>query len=473
MNPQNHVGAVLTHQTTFYALYVSSLVLLVILFSDKPYYVLALFGLVTLFLSIIAWPGYSFCILPLFLAFPFVIVPDTRLHLGEFAIGSLMIATVLGIFNRQLKITMPLKGMIFLIFLTSILSLISSQYPMESFLGLLRIIIAFGFIFPVFYTFMNSQKKIYYSVYGIIAAGLIAAVYGILENYISSGSFTPTLGLRIFGKAGAFYGSYLGLAILAIVSLVLFYKSTTWFKMVIGFLIIPLGLALSLSQTRGWILATALGLLAIGVVKLHQKKMLKFVSILIITVTTSSLILGLLTTDVPYGMARKVLMRHTGRVSTLTISRLPDFSFEQRLRFWRFGWGLFLQQPFFGVGIGNLRIANTFSRPHLVEPTIGMPYVDNQFLHILIETGVAGLFAWLLFIVSLVKISIKNVSLSLSDNLSAVSVFLIGAIVLYGVGGIFWVMSATLTSLCMLALIFSLVFSLNRLLIQEESVPNY
>jgi hypothetical protein len=453
----------------FYFLSLLLAIPVVIFFSDHPYYVIAAVGLLSLFYLILIKPTKAVYLLPLLFQFPLILIPNTRLHLAEFALLTLMFSILFHWSKYQLKITMPFKKTIIFIFLACILSFISSNYLIESLRSFSRYVIAFAFVFPVFYSLIDSKDKIELLVYTTIVSGLIASGYGILENYIKTGGLFPVLGLRIFAKVGAFYGSFLGFAIVGFVSLSLFSNYSLVRRIIMLLPVIPLGWALGLSQTRAWIVATIFSLAVIFAIKIYHSSTWRITAFCLIAVLALGFTSRILSTNAFYKVAGGFLTRHSGSVTSLAISRAPNLSSVQRYRFWNFGLDLFLQQPLHGIGLGNLRIVNRFNRLRLVPPSRIQPYIDNQYLQILIETGVLGALAWLSFIIPLVIISVRNVFRLLNTNLSAISVILLAGLVLNGVGGMFWVLSVHIPTLCMLAIIFALILSCNRLI----SIPKY
>lgn len=74
-------------------------------------------------------------------------------------------------------------------------------------------------------------------------------------------------------------------------------------------------------------------------------------------------------------------------------------SLLQRLEYWRTGWGIWLEYPWFGVGIGDVQ--TSFDRAYVTDASKLLPQnrlrTHQQFLTIALSTGVVGLFLFLGF----------------------------------------------------------------------------
>ncbi len=192
---------------------------------------------------------------------------------------------------------------------------------------------------------------------------------------------------------------------------------------------------------------------------------------MVVGVVAISLVLlvmmNLVNSPFQFQLAKKLFTRQKGVVSELAISRIPDFSMEFRLRSWQYAWSLFLEHPLCGIGLANLRIAQPW-HPQLSKPETGVAYVDNQYLHILTETGLIGTLAWLLLIVPISVTALRNLIRSSDKQWLILNSFLLGALTLYAIGGLFWVLTAGLITQSMLAIIFSLIMSSKQLAVNAH-----
>ena len=68
-------------------------------------------------------------------------------------------------------------------------------------------------------------------------------------------------------------------------------------------------------------------------------------------------------------------------------------TFDMRTPFWRQAWPIFERFPIFGAGIGTF--ASAFSGFHRVEANYFSAHLLNDYLQLLVETGIVGLLLWI------------------------------------------------------------------------------
>ncbi|MDH7485403.1 MAG: O-antigen ligase family protein [Anaerolineae bacterium] len=80
-----------------------------------------------------------------------------------------------------------------------------------------------------------------------------------------------------------------------------------------------------------------------------------------------------------------------------------NFAVLERVAHWRAAWAMFSDHPWLGVGIGNYAVAySAYSLPHWRD---ALGHAHNIYLHVLAETGLLGLAAYLIFwVVAIVRI---------------------------------------------------------------------
>ena len=102
-----------------------------------------------------------------------------------------------------------------------------------------------------------------------------------------------------------------------------------------------------------------------------------------------------------------------------------NFAVLERVAHWRAAWGMFSDHPWLGVGIGNYAVAYpAYSLPHWRD---ALGHAHNIYLHVLAETGLLGLAAYLIFwIVAIVRI--WQARTSQSDYAKAVAIGVLGVI---------------------------------------------
>lgn len=77
----------------------------------------------------------------------------------------------------------------------------------------------------------------------------------------------------------------------------------------------------------------------------------------------------------------------------------PDnYAVVERMAMWQAGGNMFLSNPFFGVGIGNFDVTyNMFNAPQWIY---SRGHAHNYYIHAAAETGLVGLTAYLLLVIS-------------------------------------------------------------------------
>ena len=101
-----------------------------------------------------------------------------------------------------------------------------------------------------------------------------------------------------------------------------------------------------------------------------------------------------------------------------------------RAAFWIITKEMFLDSPILGVGTANhlskMKITIEEKLPHL-KINKGYLHFHNQYLEVLVQLGIIGLFIFLLFLYSIIKIKILNYEINLL-KIGFISVFILGMI---------------------------------------------
>lgn len=140
-------------------------------------------------------------------------------------------------------------------------------------------------------------------------------------------------------------------------------------------LLLPLCLALFLTQSLGALLSLFLGLGVYLYLKRGFKKRKVF------------FLLGLLLITVLIFMARTTAQQHNQ----------PAFSTVMRLSYWKDTLRIILAHPLIGVGLGNFNLLQS-------------RYAHNSYLQIWAETGIFSLIAFLWLVLSIIKSSLKKLN---------------------------------------------------------------
>ncbi len=111
--------------------------------------------------------------------------------------------------------------------------------------------------------------------------------------------------------------------------------------------------------------------------------------------------------------------------------RYEDLSKERetdrgRIAIWRDAWKMVEQNPLFGQGLGTFQW--TYPAYETVDPDRPARYAHNDYLQILIETGIIGLGLLLWFFVSVWRVAVKNLRDSTDPLVKGIGLATIGAL---------------------------------------------
>lgn len=456
------------------ALALVQLVIIVFVLTRESVYFVGASGLILLACFILSKTEYGLYILPAALATPLVLIPAGRIHMGKAVIFLILCSLFgnLGLRGETKGISFPRRYILPLALLlgSNALSLINADYPAVGMVKTAKLVLAFVFVFGITYYQTGNKETLRRMSWAIIAGGFIAACYGISQYYLETSGIHYGSGFRIFGAVGSVYGAFVGAAIVGIFSILLTEKSLKY-RLFFLPLLPPLFLALYLSRTRAWILGTIVAMAAIFLLWVYKRKGFnKLVMICVVLLLVCFLLLA-----VAQDIALKAFAFLFVRSSELSIERAsksvgkaPDLSLMFRYRIWEYAWKVFMQNPITGVGVGNMRIEDAI-RPMKVKPREGIGYTDNHYLNVLVETGILGGIAWIVLLYALFSSAWKTVRLCDSHQWQATYFAFLGGTIVFLTGGVFWLLTALVYDSAMLAFLFALVFSSEKLLVEKRA----
>jgi putative inorganic carbon (HCO3(-)) transporter len=382
-------------------------------------------------------------------------------------IGLGVIFTRAALLDKNFSFSIPKKKIIFTFFLCVILSIVGTQNLSLSLFTMAKLIIVLTISYTLIYNLLKNEKSLESLYYAVILAGVISALYGILQNYLLTGKVLRA-GARIFGSAGGGYGSFIGISLSFALAVILYERSNIKIKWLCVFSLPFLCLALVLSQTRAWILGSIAACLLL---LYHSYKRFKFRH-KIITICCLILLLTAFANQFR-NIGSFLFVRGSRNIVPKNLSLdLVDLSLVERLYFWNVGWNLFLKNPLTGMGIGNVRFLGKKWTPIDTNETTGdeAGYIDNHYLGILAETGIIGLIGWILLIGTILK-SARNISKNIIDFkqrifLNGIS----GGLIVLFIGGLFWNLTSGTIDSSRLFLLAAMLFSMeNNLMWQQKT----
>jgi len=257
----------------------------------------------------------------------------------------------------------------FLVFLAiSAISLVNAgEYLMESVGILLRLVAAFS-IFVVLLQKLETVRQVKWVIGAIIAAQLVPTIIGLIIVAGKSGLFFTDDTMRL-GNSGV--GVYLSVISILCMVFLLDAKTTTsrilWGILSAFFLV---GLFFSYGRS-GWI---GFGLSMVVISFVRFKKLLFIIPLALILVVL---------------FIPAISQRFADISLTETDDPNADSTFAQRLEYWQAALEIYPNHPLLGVGYG-------IGRYHVGEYRGKYPHmIHNDYIAVLLETGIIGLFAFL------------------------------------------------------------------------------
>jgi len=177
---------------------------------------------------------------------------------------------------------------------------------------------------------------------------------------------------------------------------------------------------LILTVSRGGYLALAFTVLAISLFYLRKVFTLKNMLILVVA---GLIVFWVVTQTIGFGGEALNWEKFTEHIGNAFYGASYDErvdTFENAISAWR-------GHPFIGVGVGGF---GPYMAPHpYYMPKDGWRIVNNEFIEILAENGILGLFAFSLFLLILIIRSIKAIIKTSDSYLRAIMVALLGTLV--------------------------------------------
>jgi len=105
-------------------------------------------------------------------------------------------------------------------------------------------------------------------------------------------------------------------------------------------------------------------------------------------------------------LVSSVILESQSGLSGLSINDRPE-SLSDRFDMWRSAWGMFLEHPFFGTGLGTFALRYPALRAFTETSTTGF-FAHNDYLQLLAELGILGFIAWFIVPLSLFVLAVRS-----------------------------------------------------------------
>lgn len=366
--------------------------------------------------------------LDIFGSYVFVISPNLpSINIaGIVALISIIVSIIL-IYRSQIRIlTIPLSALfIFLFFIYGIFTVLS-LHPIASMNELIRVS-SFLLMYFTGYILINTKQDLTQIIWSIIISSIIPAIVGYIQLFNGAGLYTnPGFENRIAGTFG--HPNVLGYFLLIIIALIIYmYFENPSRKPLYKVLLITygtlLGVLLLSTYTRGAWIGISLLLLGVSLIR-YTKKTLIVTAIAIPIMAISALSYIWVQTNIIYDLKPLEDIPVISRVVGL-FNGDPSDSIIWRQIMWSDMYNKALTRPIIGFGAGTIEI--------IVEEVRGLSLgaleAHNDYIKILVEMGVIGLFSYIAFILGLLYSLLIRIQ-SRKDTLLLIMTFLILAVYL-------------------------------------------
>lgn len=416
-----------------------------------------LFGIIALFF-IYTEPSNGLVILPLFLHMPVEIPGLGGIQFSEIGTFLVLLSLIFGVlvFKQNFELEAPALIPLVLILIASCLSIINANYFFASIKNILKFVEAFLLVFWLTVNFVSKKETILKIFNSFMIAGLLATVIGIyrfLEGYDT----------RVLGLSGGGFGAYIGISSLFALNTFIFARTNI--KKLTAFVFLTVFIsALILSQTRAWLLATLIAVLFVLMNVGELKKSLRFAFIILalVAIVYSVLSSEIFITTKPELIssgAEKAIETGFGKEDTLG----KYVSILMRIFIWIHGFSLYMQNPIFGFGIGNLRFKNFFTGELGAPSDPNVGYVDNHWLNVLYETGILGIIGWIGLAVMIFRCCRQLLKNSFEPEWKLISLSLTGSMIIFLVGSMFWALTVVHEMTVLIPFLMGLIFASLRI----------
>lgn len=199
------------------------------------------------------------------------------------------------------------------------------------------------------------------------------------------------------GRVGSTLGNAAYLSSVLLLSLIFllffFYKNSKW-RVLVGFTILLNLIVIFISATRGAIIAIFIGVLLFLIFSLLKRN---FLSIKNKFILASFLVIALVSASGAFILKDNSFIQNNETLQRLTTISIGDVTTSSRLSVWRYALDGFFERPLFGWGIENFDLVfNKYFDGKIPEEWFDRAH--NNYLDILLASGIFGLFIYLFLI---------------------------------------------------------------------------
>lgn len=432
-----------------------------VVFQGAEIFGIAAVAALTLVASLWRLP-YALALLPVVLMNPLKLEQTgTNLILSEVVL--LVIFSVwsmrLLLFGDSLEFPRSLLLPALLVIATSAVSIGAAAYVRPAVLQVVRFVEVLLAVFLVVYSTVRTRDALMFIVAGFLLGGAIGGGIGIVQFITGEG--TRFLTRRAFGVFGGGYGGAMAMTLFLSLSLFV-YRSPAPLRYLAAVAAPLCAVGLLVSQTRAWIGAFALAVLVSIVIAKKEVRRTLFVAL----VAVLGIVALLVATD-GFGLVdsstMEMALRQAFRWQQVSGERSGfDLSLLLRFQAWTNGIGIFLANPIFGIGAGNLRVGS-YLPFILTAPRPSAGFIDNQFIHVFAESGVVAGAAWITYLVVALRRGHRAVGAGSGSLLDGVAHGLFGCLLIIVIGSGFWVVTPHHELFALLVMTIALLVRIGRM----------
>ncbi|GHO65749.1 O-antigen polymerase [Ktedonobacter sp. SOSP1-52] len=243
--------------------------------------------------------------------------------------------------------------------------------------------------------YIRTRRQVWTLVILCSLAALSQAFMGYAQYAFNLGpqSFIRDQGLRVYGTFDQPnpYAGYIDMTLLVTGTLMLLGRN--WLtQLAAGLVTLLLGIAFALAQSRGGQIALVLALLFVFIAGFPRFNLLVRIGVIALLLGIAGYCSGI----IPEHYVNPILNKLGLTGISFASPSNDDFSTAERLAHWIAGLNMFLDHPFFGVGIGNYPVAYPKYFITIFNNSLG--HAHNYYINIAAEAGIFGLIGLLTFL---------------------------------------------------------------------------
>lgn len=256
-------------------------------------------------------------------------------------------------------------------------------------------------IFTIASNTINNRNEVKITINFLILSGFVQSLI-ILYQYFTFNSFQILYGLEGSMGNSNRVASFLLFSI--VLSLILLIKKR---KISLNFFIIFLFqfIAILLTKSRGaWVSLALITIILVLIYLLKKNFISRFLKVTLYISFLSIITINILPSETTESIIAQVE----------SINNLEDRSSSDRIYMWRSAYDMFNENPIFGKGVGNYY--NLYPYYRYIGADLRSTSAHSNYIMLLTEAGIIGTTLYLLFLISLIRISYKTILINEEKN---------------------------------------------------------